>query len=156
MNIFDRINNLQKQFKEKNIFEKIILLPKELKETIFSYVPTIVLTFLNKSYYLDNHIIIRKYIKQQNIENYIRKTVRQDNHFVFRQILNENINKWLNIKNYYYRNSIYSNYLIFLDSYCIDYESYYCKNLIIEIMEKLGLLKNQHKKKYIKYIRSIT
>jgi hypothetical protein len=136
-------------------FKKVSILPYELKNIIYSYIPTIVKVFLNKDNYIENHNIIRNYINKKEIENYIRKIIRQDNDFVFKQILNENLINWLNLKNYYYRNCIYSNYIIFLNSYCIDNESYKCKNIIVKIMEKLGIIKNQHKKKYIKYIRRL-
>jgi hypothetical protein len=138
-----------------NTFLYLRKLPNDIKTIIFSYIPKIITIFLNKNIYIENHNLIRTYINKKNIENYIRKTVRQDNDFVFKQILNENLIKWLQLRNYYYRNCIYSNYIIFLNSFCIDNESHKCKKIIIELMEKLGFTKNQHKKKYIKYIRSI-
>jgi hypothetical protein len=80
--------------------------------------------------------------------------VRQDNSFVFNQLLIENEKKWLNMKKYYYKNCIYANYLIFLDSYSLENESTNCRKLLIELFEELGLSKNRFKKKnIITYIR---
>jgi len=79
--------------------------------------------------------------------------VRQDNDFVFKQLLVENYQRWLNMKKYYYKESIYSNYINFLDSYAIDNESTKCRKIIQDLFEELGLSKNQHKKNTIRYIR---
>uniref|UniRef100_A0A6C0KP18 Uncharacterized protein n=1 Tax=viral metagenome TaxID=1070528 RepID=A0A6C0KP18_9ZZZZ len=58
------------------------------------------------------------------------------------------------MKKYYYKNCIYSNYLIFLESYSIENESSKCRKIIIDLLEELGLSKNRFKKKnVIKYIR---
>ena len=57
------------------------------------------------------------------------------------------------MKEYYYKDRIFSNYLIFLDTYTIDNESIKCRKLIKELFEILGLNKNQHKKNTIRYIR---
>jgi hypothetical protein len=133
-----------------------IYIPNETKNIIFSYIPNIKKVFLNKTNYITNHTLIRKYINNKKIEEYIRKTIRQDHYFVFKQILYENIVKWIEMKNYYYRNCIYSNYLVFLLSYCNDYESFKCEKNILTMMEKLGLRENQYKKNNIRYIRNKT
>ena len=135
------------------IFKNISILPEELKEIIKSYIPEIVLVFLTKDRYLENHYLIKKYVNKTYIENYIRTTIRQDHYFVFCQMLVENWKRWLNIKKYYYKSCIYSNYLIFLEQYCLDNESTKCRNLILDLLEEQGLSKNQHKKNIIQYIR---
>ena len=140
--------------KEEKLLKNINYLADELVDLINSYIPKIVKVFLSKQFYLEDHLLIRNHIDKNNIENYFRTIIRQDNSFVFNQILNENKNKWLNMKKYYYKNSIYANYLIFLESYCIENESTNCRKLLIELFEELGLSKNRYKKKnIIKYIR---
>jgi hypothetical protein len=134
----------------------IMNLPYENRNIIFSFIPIEQKIFLNKSNYIQNHKLIHNYINKKYIEEYIRKTIRQDHDFVFKQIFNENLIKWIQIRNYYYRNSVYSNYLMFLNDYCIDNESYKCQKYIMKMMDKLGLRKNQYKKKYIRYIRNKT
>ena len=78
--------------------------------------------------------------------------VRRDYAFVFKQILKENSQKWLDLKNYYYQEYNYSNYLYFLSSYCIDNDSPKCRYLINELFNELGISKNQHKKNIRRHI----
>lgn len=139
---------------EEDILKKIRYLSDELIEIISSYTPRIIKVFLSKKTYLEDHWLVRNHIDKRNIENYIRTMIRQDNSFVFKQLLLENEKKWLNMKKYYYKNCIYANYLIFLESYSIDNESTKCRKLIIDLLEELGLSKNRFKKKnIISYIR---
>ena len=143
------MNNL-----EENLFKNINSLPNELVDEINSYIPQIVKVFLSKENYVRDHWLIRNHINKRNIENYFRTIIRQDNSFVFNKLIMENKNKWLEMKKYYYKNCIYSNYLIFLDSYCLENESTNCRKLLKELFEELGLSKNRYKKKnIIKYIR---
>jgi hypothetical protein len=79
--------------------------------------------------------------------------VRQDNDFVFTQLLVENYNKWLNMKKYYYKECIFGNYLIFLESYAIDNDSVRCGKILFNLLEKETLSKNKHKKNINKYVR---
>ena len=135
-------------------FKNIDNLPIELVGLIYEYIPKIAKVFLSKQMYLEDHMIIRNYINKMNIEKYIRTIIRQDNSFVLNQLLIENVKKWLNMKKYYYKNCIYANYLIFLDSYSLENESTKCRQLILSLLEELGLTKNRFKKKnIIRYIR---
>jgi hypothetical protein len=131
----------------------IKLLPDELEDIVYSYIPKSITIFLTKKKYVEHHYLIRSFINKKNIENYIRSMVRQDNDFVFKLLLSENYNRWLNMKKYYYKECIFANYLNFLESYAIDNESKKCRNLIINLFEEEGLSKNRHKKNTIKYIR---
>jgi hypothetical protein len=79
--------------------------------------------------------------------------VRQDNDFVFKRLLEENYIRWLNMKDYYYKNGVHSNYIVFLESYAIDNESSKCRKIISDFFLEQGLSKNQHKKNTIRYIR---
>jgi hypothetical protein len=135
--------------------EEVNNFPNEIKNIIYSYIPDINKVFLNKDNYVKNHNIIRKNINKKKIEQYIRKTIIRDHAFVFREILKENIEKWIGLKNYYYRGCIFSNYLFFLKSFCIDNESEKCQIILINVMNKLCLTKNQYKKNHIRYIRLI-
>ena len=137
----------------KNFFQNISKLPEEIIQVIKKYIPKIVTIFLTKEDYIGNHRVLRKYINNRNIENFIRAMVRQDTYFVFKQLLVENSERWLNLKKYYYKNCIYSNYIHFLDEYCIENESSECRKLIMVLLEELGLSRNQHKKNVVQYIR---
>ena len=136
-----------------NLLRNIFCLPNELMDIIYSYIPISITLLLTKDNYIKNHKILKKYIDKFEIENYIRSMIRQDYDLVFQNLLVENNKKWLKMKNYLYKNSIYSNYLIFLEYYCIENQSTKCRKLMNELFEKLGLSKNQHKKNRVRYIR---
>ncbi len=138
-----------------DFFKNIDKLPLELVYEIDSYIPTKVKIFLNKKLYIQNHNrIITDFIDKKQIENYIRVTVRQDNDFSFKLLLEENIHKWLKIKKYPYKDAIFMNYVYFLQAYCEEHESNKCKEIILQKLGELGLLKNQHKKNIVKYINN--
>jgi hypothetical protein len=139
--------------KPEELLKNINKLPEDVTHIIQSYIPKIVSIFLTRKSYLENHVIVKKYINKRNIENYIRCMIRQDNDFVFNQLLKENHKRWINMKKCYYKNCIYSNYINFLESYAIDNESTKCRKTIVELFQELGLSKNQHKKNVSKYIR---
>jgi hypothetical protein len=146
------MNKLIKE--EEELLKNTVKLADELIGMIYEYIPKIVKVFLSKQMYLEDHMIIRNYINKMNIEKYIRTIIRQDNSFVLNQLLIENKKKWLNMKKYYYKNGIYANYLIFLESYSLENESTKCRQLILSLLEELGLTKNRFKKKnIIRYIR---
>ena len=132
--------------------ENVDKLSYELLDIIYSYIPKSVTIFLTQQNYIKEHYLLRSFINKRYIEQYIRTMVRQDNDFVLNQLLKENCRRWLDMKKYYYKNCIYSNYITFLESYAIDNESIKCRKLILKLFEELGLSKNQHKKNMIKYI----
>lgn len=133
----------------KEFLKNIDRLPDVLIPIVYSYIPILVTMFLTKKNYIENHLLIRNVINKKYLEEYIRYMMRQDNDFVFKLLLVENVEKWLNMKKYYYKECIYGNYLHFLKSYAIDNQSVKCQLLI----ENLLLSKNQHKKKPNRYIR---
>ena len=136
-----------------DLFKNIDKIPEVLVDIVYSYIPKSVTIFLSKKNYIKDHHLIRKLINKRNIEQYIRTMIRQDNDFVFKQLLVENYNRWLNMKKYYYKECIYGNYLNFLESYTIDNESTKCRKILINFLEEQGLCKNQHKKNRYRYIR---
>ena len=137
-----------------DLYKNINKLPEVLVDIIHSYVPKLTHVFLNRTKYKkDHYLVTQNIINNGQMENYIRAMLRQDNHFVFAQLLKENYNRWLNMKDYYYKNCIHSNYIIFLESYAIDNESTKCRKVIGDFFLQEGLSKNQHKKNTIRYIR---
>jgi hypothetical protein len=139
---------------QKDLLKNIDTLPDVLIVIIYQYVSKIVKVFLTKKNYLQDHYLIKNYLnnKHKNIEEYFRTMIRQDNDFVLKQLLVENREKWLNMKNYYYKLCIYTNYITFIESYAIENDSTKCMNVFIDLFEELGLSKNQHKKNIVKYI----
>lgn len=147
------INISNKRFiNEKVILRNINLLPEELVELIQEYIPYTTLTFLNKTYYNKYHYLFYDTIKSRS-ELYIRTMIRQDNDFVINKLFYEISYHWLSMRNYYYKDCIYMNYLYFLLHYSIDNNSEKCVKLLNYLIKELGLVKNQHKKKTIRYIR---
>ena len=124
-------------------------LPLELEIHIQDFIPIQVLCFLNKKYYIKYHKYVKEWIPKDLFENYLRDAVRRDNDFVFDLLVKENYKKWLQIKKYRYKNTIYGNYICFIDSFCIENNSTNCRNLLKEFLNKTGLSKNQHKKNTI-------
>jgi len=126
-------------------------LPDELIREIYNYIPFIVLVFINKTNYNLYHKLIRRTI--HHYENYIRDVVRRDNEFVFYKIVEENYTRWVNIKKYIYKNTVYNNYISFLIDYCIQNASEKCRNSMMIFLKNVGLCQNQHKKNVCKHIR---
>lgn len=126
-------------------------LPDELIDMIKEFIPNHIFIFTNKINYNLYHFCIKKTIIRY--EDYIRDTVMRDNIFVFEYIVNENYAKWINNKNYNYKNIIFNNYLFFIIHYCIENDSQKCANFIASFAKQQGLCKNLHKKNIIKHIR---
>ena len=137
----------------QDFLKNVDKLPDDMIYEIYAYLPKIVTMFLTKENYLKDHHLLKTLTNKRHIENYIRTMVRQDNEFVFKQLLVENHHRWIQMTKYYYKNCIYSNYLTFIESYAIDNESTKCRRLLCEFLLELGLSKNQHKKNILKYIR---
>jgi hypothetical protein len=137
---------------ENNLYIKINNLPEFIVEIIKSYIREKVLLFLNKSYYIKYHFLVYDYIKYKS-EIYIRTIVRKDLDYILNILFFENITKWINMKNYYYKDCVYLNYIYFLYYYCIENESHKCKELLLTLLLKNGFKKNQHKKKILRYIK---
>ena len=135
-----------------NIFYYINKLPNDLINEIKKYIPNKKLIFVNNKNYLINHYIIKDLIPKNNFELYIRNIVYRDFDFIFNQIIQENYLKWFEIKQYIHKNNIYKNYIYFIKNYCIENNSEKCRLLLNNFLEKLGLCKNQHKKKITRHI----
>jgi hypothetical protein len=124
-------------------------LPLEIERYITDFIPIQVLCFLNKKYYIKYHKYMKDWVPKELYENYLRDMVRCDNDFVFNLLVKENYKKWLQIKKYRYKNTIYGNYICFMDSFCIENQSTNCRNSLKDFLNKTGLSKNQHKKNTI-------
>jgi len=126
----------------------------ELQSIIYDFIPIEVTMLCEKKKYIENHFTIKKMIHEKNYyENYIRDMIRKDCDFVFSFLLEENYRKWLAIKRYVYKNTIYANYLHFLKDYCIENDANNCRNTLNDFLYEKGLGKNLHKKNTAKSIR---
>lgn len=149
------ILNKDNKKKENNLYNNINKLPNVLIDYIKDYIPYTSLVFVNREYYIKYHYLLKinGLIPKIYIENYIRDIVRRDFHFVFEKILLENYKKWLDIKQFIYKNIIYKNYIYFLKDFCLINESGKCRIILNNFLEENGLCKNQHKKNTSKHIR---
>jgi hypothetical protein len=129
------------------LFININNLPTVLIDIINDFVPKVTSTFLSKTNYLKTHYLVKRYIRKNKLEDYIRCMIRQDNDFVLIQLLKENYDKWSNkLTNYFYKGTIHPNYIIFLEDYSIDNESHKCKDILTNLIKENGLRKNIIKK----------
>ena len=101
----------------QDFLKNVDKLPDDMINEIYAYIPKIVTIFLTKKNYLKDHHLLKKLTNKRHIENYIRTMVRQDNEFVFNQLLVENYHRWIQMTKYYYKNCIYTNYLTFIESH---------------------------------------
>ena len=124
-------------------------LPLEIEIYIQDFLPIEVLCSLTKKYYIKYHKCVKNFIPKNLYDNYIRDMIRRDNDFVFGLLIKENCNVWLKIKKYKYKNTIYDNFIWFLDGFCIENKSTKCRNLLNDFFNKTGLSKNKHKKNSI-------
>lgn len=135
---------------DENIFS-LNQLPNEIIEHIKEYINKKLFVFTNKTNYFSYHYIIKNHIPYY--ENYIRNMIRRDFDFVFEFIVKENYNKWIEIKNYLYKNMIFKNYIYFIIYFCIENDSQKCRCFITDFLKEHGLCKNRHKKNVVRYIR---
>lgn len=129
---------------------KIYELPPEVIELIKEFLPRHTLVFTNKTFYNLYHYTIRSYIPLY--ENFVRDTIRRDNDFVFEKVLGENFERWINNRQYRYKNMNFANYIYFIMHFCIENNSNRCREVLISYLSKCDLCKNLHKKNVVKYI----
>ena len=122
------------------------LLPDEIRNIIFDFLPPSVLLRLNRDYYIQYHPICKEQIPLRFYENYIRNMVRQDCDFIFSLLLQENANRWIGIKKYVYKSTCFANYIYFLKDFCIEHDSPRCRGVLRAFLDETGLSKNLHKK----------
>ena len=137
--------------KKDKLFEKINKLPDDLIIYIKDFIQKKNLVFTNRENYKMYHKFLKPCISKY--ENYIRDTIRRDNHFVVERIIFENFTIWTKITNYMYKNMIFKNYLYFIIHYCIENNSSNCRIVTMNFLKQHGFDKNLHKKNIIKYIR---
>lgn len=131
--------------------KQISELPDDIINIIKEFIPPNKLVFVNKTFYNLYHYKIRKSIPLY--ENFVRDIIRRDNEFVFKKVIEENINLWLKNKHYIYKNMIFNNYVYFVMNFCIENDSERCRQILSDFLLKRDLCRNLHKKNVIKYIK---
>lgn len=150
-------NEENKKNKEKEEKSNFIILLNNLPEVLIleieKFIPLSISIWFKREVYIANHRIVKSLIPKTQYENYIRDMIRKDCSFVFKLLLEENFNKWLNLKKYIYKYIVFDNYIYFLQNYCIENDSTKCRNVMQQFLKDTGLSKNQHKKNTIKNIK---
>ena len=100
MKLFHNFKKENENLKKDTIFQHMNTLPTELCSIIKSYVANTVYINLNKEYYFEYHHLFHNLINKRQLETYIRTMIRQDNNFVFTELLKENHKWWIKMKNY--------------------------------------------------------
>lgn len=118
-------------------------------DIIYSYLGPEVLWRTNKENYAKHHHIVRTLILNNyyNYDSYVRDMIRNDYSFVFRHILLERFDDFHKWKKYYFNNTMYPSYLIFLRDFAIDNNSSKCLKAIEEQCEKKGFEPNWYKRR---------
>ena len=126
-------------------------LPDDIITLIKEFIPRQYLVFANKTFYNLYHHTIRNNIPL--FDNYVRDMIRRDNNIVFDKILRENIDLWLKNRQYRYKNMVFNNYIYFILYYCMENNSFRCREIINDNLKKRDLCRNLHKKNVVKYIK---
>lgn len=110
------------------------------------------LLLVDTDYYINKNYLI--YLKKNNITNnrYLNMIIRNDLNYILQNILKIKYNHWKKLKNYYHNGIRYPNYICFLESHCMKYNSNRCRNIINNVDKNDTKLR---KKRY-KKIRTIT
>jgi hypothetical protein len=94
---------------------------------IKEFIPNRIFVFTCKKYYFLYHHLIKKHIN--DYENYVRETIRRDNYFVFKLIIEENIKKWIEVKHYKYKYALY----VIVYYLCIKTQDLYSNNILLSL-----------------------
>ena len=129
-------------------------LPKDIVNYISEFIPEHVLMYLNNIYfnkYFPWYCGIKtlpkycKYystrsLKLYDYENFCRFLLRNDNYFIFKFVLENNMERWMKIKRYTYKCYIFPTYLICLRHLALnEYNAIKCYNIINEQMKTKGI-----------------
>ena len=123
----------------------IDFMPEDIVSYIFPFISVKTLVFINTKYYSENHKLVKNMIPQERYEAYIRNTIRRDNYYTLSFLLNENVDKWINMNRYLYKHQIFTNYLYFINYLSIENKSNKSRVLIENKAQEI-LGKKWHKK----------
>ena len=152
------------------------ILPEDVINIIKDYLPVNVLFYTSKKYFEKYYISYRLFVNKNNSNNnnlihitndyYLRKNyflclnfnsinnnryltmiVRFDHNYIFGIIMEKKFKQWSKLKNYYYNGDKYPNFITFLDSLCIKYNSNKCRIILKNINEEEYKLRKKRYKK---------
>lgn len=129
-----------------------IELPNDILNHIMTYIPCEIKLLLNRLEYIKHHNnVIYRQLKLSNVlfDNYIKYILKNDLYFVFNQLLNDNFQKWIHMKNYRIIGIKFKNYLYFLIYLSKENNANKCLDIISNTLYNTGLNIKQPKNKFI-------
>jgi len=127
----------------------LTLLPDDMINIIFDFLPIRYKIFLTKEFYLKYHNKIYKYISLY--ESYLKCIIRNDNSFAFSEIIKDHLEKWNNHKKYSYKTYKFGNYNFFVEYLIWEYNAKKCSDIWSKKNKERGY--GKHKKNIIRYIK---
>jgi len=135
-----------------DLTEKILLLPEELVDIIYSYISNKVLLWTCREKYIRYHFLVENMLTIDR-DTYIRNILRNDYNVLFKVILRECFNRWTVFKKYKYGKNVYKNYFTFLLEFSRENDAVKCTELLVtHYLEKWPDLNKMNKKGVKKYI----
>lgn len=126
-------------------YDKLKCLPDDVIGIILHYLPYNKNLTLNTDSYKKNHIVVIPRCLKISFEKYIRTIIIKDYDFIFNILLNDNLLRWITMRNYRYEQMIFKNYFYFLKYFSIKNNSEKCLSLLKNINFIPSLNRKQHK-----------
>jgi len=138
-------NNFNNLYKDNDIIYNVNELPDDIKKNIFDFLPNNIIKLLDKTYYKIAYPKLIPLRLNISFETYIRKIIIKDYDFIFNILINNNLNRWIDMKKYIHERMIFKNYIHFLKYFSQEKKSKKCLKVINEIIDNSGLNIKQHK-----------
>jgi hypothetical protein len=120
---------------------------------ILPFIPHNTLVWLNKENYNKYQSCIRKQIPDSLFESYIRVLVRKNHSFTLEHVVRENVQKWIRMKKYRYKNIIAPDYLHFIYYFAAEHKSRQSMKVIDNVAREMIETK-WHKRNGVRTIRT--
>ena len=129
-------------------------LPDDIIEIIWNMLDDSVKSSLDKRYFFSYNFDNYSTMTLHSQYAYNRVMIRNDDSFIFNNIISNYGRKWMANKKFVdYNNQVHSNYLYFLLSLIHESNASRCNEIMTTFLDKEGLSKNLYKKYRIKNIR---
>ncbi len=124
-------------------------LPDDIIRLIQEYIPYGILSQTCRAHYTSDHhrLTIPMY------EAYVRDMICRDMEYIFQHIVRENIDRWLQNRQYRYKNMKFNGYIHFIIHFCMENNAERCRQWLMEYLESRQLCKNLYKKNVVRYIK---
>jgi hypothetical protein len=129
-------------------------LPEDIIDIIWNMLDDNVKSSLDKRYFFSYNFDHYSTMTLHSQYAYNRVMIRNDDSFIFNNIISNYGRKWMSNKKFVdYNNQVHSNYLYFLLSLIHESNASRCNEIMATFLDKEGLSKNLYKKYRIKNIR---